>query len=234
VTDSAPSLAFFDLAKGLHGMARAGTTLIFEDGSPTAVPRGAEMTEDGAGWRASLDRRFELAFSPTSEAVDLGSARVRVCRVTGELGGGQLDCVGTASETATPPAWSELDALRSLSAVFDEENAFLAEARRPRGTIGHGDEIVTAWIVSAGELLSVEDARVSTVYDAAGRQRAVGLELWLPGEDFPRRASGEVVAGTTLSLEGLIVNVAVFRWQMEGREGAGAYDVTIRDEPAAA
>jgi len=27
------------------------------------------------------------------------------------------------------------------------------------------------------------------------------------------------------------VNVAVFAWQMEGREGFGAYEITVRDEP---
>jgi hypothetical protein len=110
----------------------------------------------------------------------------------------------------------------------------LAEALRPRGSLGHGDEQVTAWLYSGGELLSVEKARISTVYDAEGRQRAAGLELWLPEEDFPRRASGQVAAGTSLSLEGLRVNAAVFTWHMEGREGAGAYDITIRDEPTAA
>ena len=30
------------------------------------------------------------------------------------------------------------------------------------------------------------------------------------------------------------MHAAVFRWRMEGREGAGAYELTVRDEPAAA
>ena len=91
-----------------------------------------------------------------------------------------------------------------------------------------------AWIVAGGEPTQVEDARISTVYDGDGRQRSAGLELWLPGEDFPRRASGTAVAGTTLALDGLRVNAAVFSWQMEGRAGAGAYELTVRDEPEAA
>jgi len=107
----------------------------------------------------------------------------------------------------------------------------LAVARRPRGAIGHGQEQVVAWLVSGGEARLVEDARISTVYDAEGRQRNAGLELWMPGEDFPRRATGTAVAGTTLSLDGLRVNAAVFSWRMEGRDGAGAYEVTFRDEP---
>jgi len=90
---------------------------------------------------------------------------------------------------------------------------------------------VVAWLVTGGEAKQVEDARISTVYDGDGRQRTAGLELWMPGEDFPRRASGTAVAGTTLVLDGLRVNTAVFSWRMEGRDGAGAYELTIRDEP---
>ena len=52
-------------------------------------------------------------------------------------------------------------------------------------------------------MLEVEDARISTVYDGGGRQRSAGLELWVPGEDYPRRGSGQVIAGSSLDLEGL-------------------------------
>jgi hypothetical protein len=234
VTGPALSLAFFDPAQGVHGVARAGTTLLYEGGVPVALPRGPEVGADGDGWRAVLEGRFELRFTPLSAEAALGGATARLCRVRGQLGERQLDCLGTVTEISTPPAWSELDAVRSLSAIFDEHHAVLAEAQRPHGALGHGDEQVTACLWSDDELLSVEDARISTVYDGEGRQRAAGLELWLPDEDFPRRASGQVVAGTTLSLEGLRVNAAVFAWRMEGREGAGAYDIISRDEPAAA
>ncbi len=30
------------------------------------------------------------------------------------------------------------------------------------------------------------------------------------------------------------MHVAIFRWRMEDREGAGAYELWVRDEPAAA
>jgi hypothetical protein len=98
--------------------------------------------------------------------------------------------------------------------------------------VGHGDELVSAVLIAAGQPLDVEDARISTVYDRDGRQRTAGLELWMPGEDFPRRASGRVQAGLSLTLEGLRVNAAIFGWRMDGREGLGSYEVTVRDEPA--
>jgi hypothetical protein len=143
----------------------------------------------------------------------------------------EVDCLGTAGETDVPPTWSELDALRTVSAVFDGEHALLAVARRPRGALGHGQELVTAHLLAAGEVLGVEDARLSTVYDGGGRQQSARFELFLPGEDFPRRAAGTVRAGLSLALESLRVNVAVFAWEMEGRQGFGAYEITVRDEP---
>ena len=54
---------------------------------------------------------------------------------------------------------------------------------------------------------------------------------WIFSLISARRSSGSAVAGTTLALDGLRVNAAVFSWQMEGRAGAGAYELTIRDEP---
>jgi hypothetical protein len=231
VSEPAVSLAFFDTAQGLHGSARSGVTLLFERGAPRTLPEGASIERQGEGWRAHVDGELELAFAPASEPAELDGSRTCVCRVEGTLGDARVECLGTATETETPPEWAELDALRAVSAIFDAEHAVLAVARRPRGALGHGHEEVSARLVQAGQLLEVEDARISTVYDGDGRQRSAGLELWLPGEDFPRRASGTVQAGASLALEGLQVNAAIFAWTMEGREGAGAYDLVVRDEP---
>ena len=121
--------------------------------------------------------------------------------------------------------------MRSIAAVFDPEHALFCVARRARGTSFHGEEAVEAVLVSGGELLTAEDARVSTVYDGEGRQRQVGLEVWFEDEDFPRRAFGQVRAGTSLELSGLTVHASVFSWKMEGREGAGTYDLMVREGP---
>ena len=100
-----------------------------------------------------------------------------------------------------PPQWEELDAIRGITALVDEQHALVALARRPRGAVGHGDEEVVARLVEDEAILEVEDARISTVYDGGGRQRSAGLELWLPGEDYPRRGSGQVIAGSSLDLD---------------------------------
>jgi hypothetical protein len=234
VSEPAVSLAFFDTAQGLHGSARSGVTLLFDGGTPRTLPEGAAMEREGDGWRAHVEGELDLTFTPVSDAAEFDGATSRVCRVAGTLGGAKLDCLGTATETVTPPAWSELDALRAVSAIFDVEHAVLAVARRPRGALGHGQEEVSARILQGEQLLEVEEARISTVYDADGRQRSAGLELWVPGEDYPRRGSGLVIAGSSLDLDGLQVHVAVFRWRLDGREGIGSYELMLRKEPPAA
>ena len=234
MSEPAVSIAFFDPEHGLHGSARSGTTLLFEGSSVNVLPDGPAIERDGDVWRAKLEGAFSLTLEPVAPAASLGGVDAHLCAVTGEVGGRTVNCLGTVGETHVPPSWDELEALRSVSAVFDRENAFLALARRPLGSAGHDAELVTGWLLDGGEPFAVEDTRLSTVYDGGGRQRSAGLELWLPGEDIPRRGSGTVVAGSSLQLESLEVHAAIFRWRMSDREGTGAYELWVRSEPEAA
>jgi hypothetical protein len=234
VSEPAVSLAFFDGERGLHGTLRSGVGVLFEGQRAATLDEAPAIERAGDGWRVRSGELVELAFEPCSPPADLGGSSASVCRVSGRVGQAEVECLGTAGETTVPPVWSELDALRTVSAVFDAEHALLAVARRPHGAFGHGQELVTAHLLAAGELVGVEDARLSTVYDGEGRQQSARFELFLPAEDFPRRASGTVHAGLSLALESLRVNVAVFAWEMEGRQGYGAYEITVRDQPAEA
>lgn len=233
---SAPavSVAFFDPAQGLHGSARAGVSLLFDGARSSALPQGPELSREGTRWLASVGDGFSVELEPAAEPVELAGASTTLCTVTGTAAGRAVEGLGTVTETHTAPEWEELDALRGISALFDRGHALLAVARRPRGAVAHDEERVEAVILEEGNALAVENARLSTVYDGEGRQRSAGLELWLPGEDFPRRAFGTVAGGTTLQLEQLRVNASIFSWRMEGREGAGAYDLVARDQPPVA
>jgi len=162
VTGPAVSIAFFDLERGLHGTARNGATLLFEDAQSTVLPEGPRVERSGAGWLAELDGAFSLELQPVAAEAALGGVTAHVCEVTGTVGTAKVRCLGTVGETHTPPEWDVLDALRSISAVFDREHAFLAVARRPRGAPGHGQEEVAAWLLHGGTPTSVEDARIST------------------------------------------------------------------------
>jgi hypothetical protein len=234
---SAPALAlsFFDPAHEIHGTARAGATILFEGRRPRALSEGTTIEPTASGWHAELADELALDAESLSEAADLGGVSACVCRVRGEAAGRPVDGLGTLTETAAAPRWEELDALRTISVLMDSEHALLALARRPRGALGHGQERVRATLVEEGKLLDVEEARISTVYDGDGRQRSAGLELWLPGEEYPRRGSGLVVAGSSLQLEEVEVHAAVFRWRLDGQEGIGGYELMARtQEPVAA
>jgi hypothetical protein len=233
---SAPALAlsFFDAAHEIYGTARSGATILFEARRPVALPEGPSIEVVDGGWRAELPGKLSLEAEAVSPAADLRGVTAHVARFRGDANGRKVDCLGTVSETTVPPRWEELDALRSISALVDEKHALLALARRPREAVGHGDERLTALLVEEDALIEVEDARISTVYDGGGRQQSAGLELWLPGEEFPRRGSGQVIAGSSLDLDGIEVHVAIFRWRLDGREGIGAYELMVRLEPPAA
>jgi hypothetical protein len=234
VSAAAFALSFFDPDRELYGIARSGTTILFEGRQPAAHADGPALQPVGDGWRADLAGHLSLRLDPLGPEVELGGVQAWICRVTGEVAGNITRCLGTFSVTTVAPRWEELDALRSLSALVDDQHALLALARRPRGATGHGEETVRAALLVDGELREVEEARISTVYDGDGRQRSAGLELWLPGEEFPRRGSGLVIAGSSLDLDAVHVHAAVFRWRLDGREAIGAYELMVRQEPPAA
>jgi hypothetical protein len=220
----------------VHGTIRSGLTLLFEGREARAERGPVEIDQAGERWQARASGDVEITLTRASDTADLGGVAVTVCTCEGRVGGKKVSGLGTAAETRKLPEWRELDLLRAISAVFEPGLAALVVARRPHAT-EHGSERVTAVLVENGELRAPEDARISTVYDGAGRQHSSGLELWFPGEEYPRRLFGTVQAGTSLELEGLSVHAAAFTWRMEGHVGSGLYELTLRRddaEPAAA
>ena len=226
---SAPaiSLTLVDPARDLYATGRSGFALVFEEGKATSYDEPVAIEPSASGWAVRLPGDREFAFERVAGPVDLGGMRATLCSAG--------DGLGVIAEIVDPPRWQELDATRYVSALFDRDNAVIAFARRPAGSLGHGTELVVAHLWSEGELKGIEDARISTIYDGEGRPRQSSLELWLPGEDFPRRAFGAVTAGASLALEGLDVHAAAMTWRMEAHQGGGIYELTVRNPaPAAA
>jgi hypothetical protein len=227
MTEAAYAVSFVDHGADTAVTARSGFALVFRGGEASSYDEPVVIEPRANGWHAALPAGLELDFEPVADGVELGGMRATLCRAGHGL--------GVVSEIHDPPRWQDLDATRYVTALFDPQNAVLAFARRPTGVGGHGDELMVAHLWSNGELKSVEDARLSTIYDGDGRPRQSSMELWLPGEDLPRRAFGHVTAGASLALEGLDVHEALMTWQMERREGAGLYELTVREPaPAAA
>lgn len=168
-----------------------------------------------AGGMAGYEQPIRVTGSAT-----IGSRRVAV------------DGLGQRGHSWGAPDWERIGLARTVAAWMGDELSVSITAIRPAGGEDHAAEHVAATILQhsdGGEpsVLDVADARLSTTYDGEGHQRRAGLELWV-GEEWPRRAAGEILCGTSLDLGRLRLECAFFRWRMEGREGVGRYDVLRR------
>ncbi len=120
---------------------------------------------------------------------------------------------------------------RSIGIVFSDGGLLALSALRPAGAGGHGEERVTAVVRGPdGGQTEVSEALLSTEYGADGVQRRATLELWTEGEDSqPLRGAGTLIGAARVREAGERVDVAFFRWALEGREGLGHYEVVRKD-----
>jgi hypothetical protein len=198
-------------------------------------------------WSVSFDagdgQGFALDFAALGGAAalpaDAPAARLggmagydQPCRVRGTVRvggrGHALDALGQRSHAWGEADWERIELARTVTAWTDGACAALT-AIRPAGARDHAAEATWAalWEPEAG-VIEVEDGRLSTTYDADGHTRRAGLELWAPDAEWPRRASGEVVCGSSLDLGALRLDCSFFRWQLDGRPGVGRYDIVRR------
>ena len=193
---------------------------------------------------AAGEHGFELTFEATGPPADLEPSEPaaqaggmagyeQLCRVQGTVRARgrahELRCLGQRGHAWGEPDWGRIESARTLGAWLDDGSGVVLSAVRPSGARGHEPEAIWAALVGATGSLRVDDPRLSTTYDAAGRQRRAGLELWVGEDDaYPRRATGEVVCGSTLDLGQLRLDCAFVRWLMDGHAGGGRYDVLRR------
>jgi hypothetical protein len=209
-----------------------------------ALRAGALTAETAAPlerWRLAHDSAFDLHFEALSPPAELPAGGwegyEQLCRVHGTVclrdGERPVDALGQRGHAWAAPNWDALAAVRTVSVWLEPDRAVLMRSSRRAGSPGHEREDIAAVLVEPGAggttVTPVEDARVSTVHAGDGRQRRAGLELWIGDEDeYPLRAAGDAVCGTSLDLGGLRLDVAFFAWWMAGRVGAGRYDVLRR------
>ena len=197
-------------------------TLRFDGGE-----HGYELTFDAAGPPAELE-----ASEPAAEAGGMRGYE-QLCHVHGTVRtGGQereLRGLGQRGHSWGEPDWERIGSTRTLAAWLADGTGVALSAVRPADAGGHEPEAIWAAVLGPAGALRVDDPRLSTTYDEDGRQRRAGLELWVGGDDdWPRRATGEVVCGSTLELGHLRLDCAFVRWRMEGYDGVGRYDVLRR------
>jgi hypothetical protein len=203
----------------------------------------------------SGDGGFELQFSALGPPLELGpedpAARAggmqgyeQLCQVEGTVSASgrrhEIRCLGQRGHAWGAPDWEGIERAATLSAWMAPDLALAVETVRPAGDGGPEGEAVSALLLEPAEegpgvaVRRFGIPRVSTTYDAEGRHRRVGLELWPEAEDDaeepapPRRAFGEVLCGTTLDLGRLRMDAAFVGWRMDGLEGVGRYDVLRR------
>jgi hypothetical protein len=222
---------------------------VLPDGEPgfehLALP-GLEATIDEplqrwtvryAGGADGFDLTFQAAappaeLEPSEPAARAGgmSGYVQLCRVRGTARAAgvarEVRGLGQRAHAWGEPDWGRIGSTRTVDAWLDDGTGVAALGVRPAGAAHHDADATWAALLGADGNRRVDEPRVSTTYDDAGLQRRAYLELWVsPDDAFPRRATGEVVCGSTVDLGALRLDCAFMRWRMDGHAGVGRYDV---------
>jgi hypothetical protein len=186
---------------------------------------------DGQGFALDFSALGDAAATPPLGGM---AGYEQPCRVRGTVraGGSEraIDALGQRGHAWGDADWERIELARTVTAWTDGASAALT-AIRPAGAAHHAEEATWAALWEPDEVLEIADGRLSTTYDADGHTRRAGLELWPAGdtgEEWPRRAAGEVLCGSSLDLGSLRLDCAFFRWHLEGRAGVGRYDILRR------
>jgi hypothetical protein len=154
----------------------------------------------------------------------------QLCRVSGTVGDTKLaGALGQRGHSWGNPDWDKIALTRAVGAWLQDGTGFVVQTVRPVKASNHADEAYWGAMLDGERSLAIEDPRLSTTSDVAGRQIRAGLELWVTeDDDYPLRGVGEVVTGSTLELGALRLDVAFFSWHIEGRRAIGRYDILRR------
>ena len=233
--DGAPSASALAVAfagrEPLGAIAEAGAT------PPDAVVAETEAPLERWRVRAGGAVAFELEFEALTEPVSYSGRQPvvkaggmegyeQLCRVRGRVGGTSLSGVGQRGHSWGNPDWDKIALTRSLGAWFAEGTGVVLATVRGAKASSHADEAMWGASFTGERTVELDEVRLSTTSDSEQRQIRAGLELWLTKDDeYPVRGVGEVVTGSTLELGALRLDVAFFRWHIEGRTAYGRYDV---------
>jgi hypothetical protein len=191
-------------------------------------------SDDGQGFALEFTALGDAAALDASEpAGALGgmAGYDQPCRVRGTVRAGGRERafagLGQRGHSWGDADWERIELARTVTAWTDSASAALT-AIRPAGAGDHEREATWAALWEPDGLLEVEDGRLSTTYDADGHTRRAGLELWPRDAEWPRRAAGEVLCGSSLELGALRLDCAFLQWRLEGQAGVGRYDIVRR------
>ena len=223
--------------------------MVFDHDDVVVATSEAEAQIDAADGkttaRLQLDgASLKLELIPVATAISLGGEgsggeELSVCRVLASLDAGgktrQISCLGIRSAGIEPePADASLT--RSIAVAFSDGGILAAARSAPREAQRRTPTRRSSRpSPSPIEPTRFEETLLSTQYDGEGRQVRATLELWPEQDSTPRparRAAGTIVCGTSLALAERRLDVAIFRWSMEGKPGLGRYEVLSPLAPA--
>ena len=121
--------------------------------------------------------------------------------------------------------WEQTDAVRLVSATFEEGRELALVAVRPRGATGHADDAVAAYLTDEGESVPVSEALLSTEYDAEGLPRRAGVELIVDPDAAPLRVVGDREGRVEVLGESVRREAVRMAFRLEGMSGRGLYEL---------
>ena len=232
------------LAVAFEGRAPLGAIAEAGDTPPDELVAETEAPLERWTLRAEGELRFALTFEALTPPAEYGGRQAvvkaggmegyeQLCRVRGtmEVDGREraVSGFGQRGHSWGNPDWDKIALTRAVGAWFEDGTGAVVSTVRPMKADHHADEGMWAALLDAERTVSVEDPRLSTTTDEAGRQIRAGLELWVDkDDDYPLRGVGEVLTGSTLELGALRLDVAFFAWHIEGRRAIGRYDILRR------
>jgi hypothetical protein len=142
---------------------------------------------------------------------------------------------------AEPIKWKAIDAVRLLSAGFEDDSLLVLAAVRPAAATGHGDEQVGA-VLRRGrdEETELQQALLSTAYGADGEPTRIGIELLPTDDDVPLRGAGDARGlpadddqpnvrpakrDTSTTNEGMRRSATVLEMRLDGVTGTGLFEI---------
>jgi hypothetical protein len=233
---------FADPERGISGSLRPSGAAVLFDHDAVIAAGAAEPRVSDDGGEASVELEIDgaalsLQLSRLGTPVSLrgersGEEELAVCRVLGELHRDgetvSLGCLGVRSDATSEEEPAGVSVTRSIAVAFADGSILALRAARPEEAEEHGSEEIVAVTADAeGVLTEIREPLLSTHYDDSGRQLRATLELW-PAEEEPLppiRAAGSVVCGTSMSDGERRVDLAIFRWSMDGTPGLGRYEI---------
>jgi hypothetical protein len=121
--------------------------------------------------------------------------------------------------------WRATEALRLVSAVFEDGRALALAALRPRGAPGHDRDSTAYRLEDSGEPVELADALLSTEYDADGLPRRIGVELWADPGSPPVRVAADREGEVNVGGNGVRRELARMSFRLEGAGGTGTYEL---------